>query len=185
MRFLILALSIAAFGLSVAEERVRWSHAQGEGYYPLVVRVEELGSDKPISGAKVHMRDDQRPLPTISSEPWVTVRDAFYDTRQCDRAGLTSLYYAARWSEYSSGAHFRSIRGILIVEAKGFEPLEIDLQKWQAENGYSAERSAALAVTATLKPKGEQGGADQPATAPQLKSEDIENPNPESEGRPQ
>lgn len=163
--------------------RVVLSHAQGHEFFPLVVYVRESGSEKPIAGATILMKLDNRLLPSSSSEPSKTIKESFYDPRQTGKDGLATLHYAARWSGYSSGAYFRYISGIVSVAANGFKSGEIDLRKWQEEKGYSAESSAAFSVWISLEREGEQAGTGQPATRPTSKSEDSQKPQSESEGR--
>ena len=178
MSFRISAAMFLFLSLASAQERVLWSHAQGHGYYPMVVSVREAGSEKPIQGAKVQMQEDERLLPAVDAEPEKTIRKAFYDVCQTDKAGLVALHYAARFSEYSSGAHFRNIRGIVVIEADGFESAQIDLHKWQTERGYCADSYAAFSVWISMKRKGEPPGAAQPTAKPVDKAPEKVQPSP-------
>ncbi len=65
--------------------------------------------------------------------------------------------------------------------------ITLELTQWTPVIFLGPEEHSYLKsdLVLTIKRRSEQGGADQPATAPESKSEGKETPNPESEVRPQ
>ena len=144
---------LSAFNLN-AQDEVVFSRTHGEGYFPMVVSVLDAKSSKPIAGAKVQIQLDPRLMPSSESEPYPSYRKAFSEPRITGPAGLAVLQYAARFTDLrgnGTNGHIRYFRGIISINAKGFKPTKIDLDKWVKENGYSKSFSAALIVRVNLE----------------------------------
>lgn len=73
--------------------------------------------------------------------------------------------------------------GSLILSAEGYEVTRVPLELRSVVSSYTAR--GGFVSPDILELKAQQGGAVQPATSSQLESSGSENPNPESETRPQ
>ena len=182
---LILACSVSAVFGAI--------HADGHGFYPVIVQVVEEESGTPVKDVRVRMVD----LPPYSE----TVTDPARRTKvlpeqlgkvvTTDISGVAVVFYFGHWGSFTSdteNTYSRSLVGTVVVEHKGKEIFRKSLEDWAKANDFKPDACAAPLIVVAIPKRettAEQGGAGQPANRPEPKSEGSDKPQPEAEGRSQ
>lgn len=171
-------------GFTILPTPFWWFHAGGTSPYFAITQRNEILTDAP--------RSERVPDHNLLSSAGVVIAGSFTDgsvymrfenlripTYIGDTVTLDDIAEAAFECVRRVACDTKKRPKLIISGKKGEE------SKWQAWQNAFEQNDIATPFKRPTEEANNKGGADQPATAPQLKSEGKEKPEPEAEARPE
>ncbi len=126
-------------------------HADGEGFFPVVVQVADAVTGDPVAGAEALLENPGK-YREVDLDParLDRVRPRYLGKAvSTDAMGTAVVHYHARWGSWRSGeesGYSRAMKGTLVVKIAGKEVYRKPLAEWAKENGYIPTAASAPSV---------------------------------------
>ncbi len=168
-------------------------HADGSGFFPVIVQVIEEESGTPVKDVRVRMEDlpPYRETVTDPARRTKVLPEQLGKVVTTDISGVAVVFYFGHWGSFTSdteNTYSRSLVGTVVVEHKGKEVFRKSLEDWAKANDVKPDACAAPWIVVAITKQGtsaeQDAAAGQPATLPESKSEGSDKPQPEKEVRP-